>query len=442
MTSTPTCRIAAFALDAVANDLPSEVRRAVRRAMLDSFGVAVAGSRSEAARKVAQIAARVPGPCGVIGTAIRTDPFGAALANGVAAHVLDWDDTILPTRAHLSAALLPALMAAGEERGWTLGQLVPAFAVGFEIQSRINLAVYPEVHLRGWQGTGIAGGAGTAAALGRLFGLSLGQIAHAMGIAATGAAGLTATFGSMSKALNIGRAGASGLQSACLAEMDFTSHSDIFGRGRFLEMYDDEPRHSILTDELGQAWAILNNGYKPYPCGFVAHAAIDAVRELRELAGAAENLVRLDLQVSRESMHLMGHADPSNALEAKFSLLYDVAVAWVAGNVTPAAFEPAEVMRLDYRQVMERIRIEPSDSVRQHEAFATVELDGRPSLSVHVPDARGTPARPMTDADLVDKFRTCLASGGIEGADYLVAVILEGDDVSAGEVMRLLMSPK
>jgi 2-methylcitrate dehydratase PrpD len=441
VTSTPTDRIAAFSLDAVANDLPSEVRRAVRRAMLDSFGVAVAGSRSEAAGKVAQIAARVSGPCGVIGTAIRTDPFGAALANGVAAHVLDWDDTILPTRAHLSAALLPALMAAGEERGWTLGQLVPAFAVGFEIQSRINLAVYPEVHLRGWQGTGIAGGAGTAAALGRLFGLSQGQIVHAMGIAATGAAGLTATFGSMSKALNIGRAGASGLQSACLAEMDFTSHSDIFGRGRFLEMYDDEPRHAILTDELGQDWAILNNGYKPYPCGFVAHAAIDAVRELRELAGGAEDMVRLDLQVSRESMHLMGHADPSNALEAKFSLLYDVAVAWVAGNVTPAAFEPAEVMRLDYRQVMERIRIESSDSVRQHEAFATVELDGRPSLSVHVPDARGTPARPMTDADLVDKFRICLASGGIEGADYLVAVILERDDVSVGEVMRLLMSP-
>lgn len=93
--------------------------------------------------------------------------------------------------------------------------------------------------------------------------------AHAIGIAA---------FGSMSKPLNIGRAGASGLQSALLASLGYTSHADILGAGKFLEQYDDEPRHNVLIDSLGERWSIRENGYKPYPCGFVAHAAIDAAR--------------------------------------------------------------------------------------------------------------------------------------------------------------------
>ncbi len=438
MLDTPTEQIAAFALSSAADSLPPAVKHAVRRAMLDSFGVAVAGSTHEAAKKVAGLASKVPGPCGVIGTDIRTDAINAALANGVSAHVLDWDDTILPTRAHLSAALLPPLMAVGEERGWTIGQLIQAFAVGFEIQSRINLAVYPSVHLRGWQGTGIAGGAGTAAALGRLMGLSLQQTCHAMGIAATGAAGLTATFGSMAKALNIGRAGASGLQSALLAAEGFTSHHDIFGTGRFLEMFDDSPRHAVLTERLGDDWAILNNGYKSYPCGFVAHAAIDAVRALRDAAGGPEHMRQLELRVSKESMHLMGRLDPANALEAKFSLLYDIAVAWVTGNVTPAAFEPAEVMRPIYREVMPRISLVASEAIRQHEAFATVVLEGRPSISFHVEHARGTTARPLTDSDLVEKFLICLSTGGIDNAENLLALIMHSEDVRVAQVMRNL----
>src|SRR5215204_5805663 len=134
-------------------------------------------------------------------------------------------------------------MAVGDLEGWTLDDIIPAFAVGFELQGRLNHAIYPSVHLRGWQGTGIVGGIGTAAAISRMLGLNASRTVHAMGIAATNASGLIATFGSMSKPLNIGRAGASGLQSAYLAALGFTSHEDVIGTGRFLELYDEAPRH-------------------------------------------------------------------------------------------------------------------------------------------------------------------------------------------------------
>ena len=355
------------------------------------------------------------------------------------AHVFDWDDTLLPTRAHLGAALLPAILAAGETRGWTFGQVIAAFAVGFEIAARVNLAVYPSIHHRRWQGTGMAGGVGVAAAIGRLLGLSADEVAHAMGIAATNASGLRATYGSMSKPLNIGRASASGLQSALLAARGFTSHCDILGDGRFLELYADEPKRGLLTDGLGARWLVLENGYKPYPCGFVAHASIDAVRDLRARAGEDAQLQRLSLRVSPESMRLMNKTDPKTELEAKFSLVYDAAVAWTEGNVSPAAFEDEAIADPRYRAVMALTQIAVGDDVAQHEAHGEAELaDGR-VLGVHVEQARGTSARPMSDDDLRQKFALGLNIGGFEGGDALADLIMGAWDEPIGRILDALV---
>jgi 2-methylcitrate dehydratase PrpD len=242
----------------------------------------------------------------------------------------------------------------------------------------------------------------------------------------------------MSKPLNIGRAGASGLQSALLAELGYTSNEDILGAGRFLDMFDDAPRHELLLDGLGETWLILENGYKPYPCGFVAHATIDAVRDLRAKAGAGASLRNLRLTVSPESMQLMGRANPTNELEAKFSLLYDAAVAWVDGNVSPAAFEDSAVGDPRYRTVMDVTRIGVGDAVAQHEAFAEADLDDGRTVSIHVEHARGTPQRPMSDDDLRLKFDSGLAIGGFDCGDALASLILSGEAEPVARIMDRL----
>ena len=440
--TTPTHAVAEFASDVRHSKLDPEVTHAVRRAMLDSIGVMAAGTRHPASAKVIGMIEDLgtTGPCLIVGSAHLTDPVNAALANGVSAHVFDWDDTILPTRAHLGAALLPPLLAAGETRGWTLDAIVPAFAVGFEIAARINEAVYPSIHLRGWQGTGVAGGTGAAVSVGRMLGLEAGEIAHAIGIAATNASGLIATFGSMSKPLNIGRAGASGLQSALLASLGYTSHADMLGTGKFLEQYDDAPRHDVLLDGLGERWSITENGYKPYPCGFVAHAAIDAVRDLRAEAGEETELHALRLDVSPESMQLMNKTNPQNELEAKFSLIYDAAVAWIEGNVSPAAFEDESVRDPRYRKIMDRTKISVVETIAQHEAYAEADLgDGR-TVKTHVEHARGTTQRPMSDDDLLEKFATALEIGGYSGADTLADLIMTADTAPVAQIIDRLQS--
>jgi 2-methylcitrate dehydratase PrpD len=435
MTGTITRQLAEFAL--ASHKLPDEVDHAARRALVDHAGVSIAGTRHAAWHIALRLIGRLEsaGRCRIIGSELRADSFNAALINGIAAHVLDFDDTILPTRAHLSAALFPPLFAEGERQGWTIGQVLEAFAIGFEISARINECVYPSVHLRGWQGTGVAGAAGAAAAIGRLIQLSEERMVHAIGIAAAGAAGPIATFGSMTKALNIGRAGALGLQSAFLAADGFTSNDDMLGAARFLDLFDDAPRRNTLVEGLGQDWAVLRNGYKPYPCGFVAHAMIEAVCELRARRGSPDGLARLALRVSQESTQLMGNTDPSNELEAKFSLAYSAAVAWVDGNVTPAAYENETVRDRRYRSVMAATTILSCPDVRQDEAVAEGTFTDGTSDVAHVEHARGTSICPMTDEDLLAKYQALLESSGIEDGGPLYRLITSGSSEPASRFM-------
>lgn len=435
-----TAELAAFALETDAARLPSEVRHAVRRAMLDSLGVTIAGATHPATRMVVDTLPELTGAgsATIVGFRRRTDVVGATLANGVMAHVLDWDDTLLPTRLHLSATLVPALLAAGETHDISGRDLIATFAVGFEIQARLADAISPVMPERGWHGTGIVGGIGVAAAVSRLLGSSPQQTAHAIGIAGTAAAGLVATFGSMAKALNLGRAGAAGVQSAQLAARGFTSHPDLLDAGNFLRMYDDAPRMDHLRHRLGSSWAVLDNGYKPYPCGVVAHAVIDAILQLRTEAPAGDAPTTMHLTVSPATVRLMGNPSPATGLEAKFSVAYAAAVAWVGGHVLPGAFDDVTVVDSAYQALLRTVRVEPSDAVAQDEAICEVRTTSGWTGKVHVEHARGTRARPLDDLELQAKFRAACEVGGIDRAEKLIDVVDRLEEVNARELTELL----
>ena len=435
-----TADFAAFALETDAASLPSSVRHAVRRALLDSLGVTIAGARHPASRMVVETLPELIGPrsATIVGFPQRTDVAGATLANGVMAHILDWDDTLLPARLHLAATLVPALLATGEVHGGNGWDLIAGFAVGFEVQARLADAISPVMPERGWHGTGIVGGVGVAAAVSRLLGSSPEQTAHAMGIAGTAAAGLVATFGSMAKALNLGRAGAAGVQSALLAASGFTSHPDLLDAGSFLRMYDDAPRIEHLRDQLGSRWAVLDNGYKPYPCGVVAHAAIDGILQLRTDAPADDAPVTMHLTVSPETVRLMGNPSPVTGLEAKFSVAYAAAVAWADGNVLPGTFEDVEVTKPAYQALLRTVLVEPSDAVAQDEAICQVRTRSGWTGTVHVEHARGTRARPLDDLELRAKFRAACEVGGTDRAENLIDAVDRLEDINARELTQLL----
>src|SRR5690242_6270560 len=127
---------------------------------------------------------------------------------GTAGHVLDFDDTWMPGVAHLSAPTAPAALAVAAERGSSMGELLAAYAAGFEAMAALAGAGHPELCDRGYHPTAVCGALGAAVAAAELLGLEGEAREAAERLALLQAGGLRAAFGSDGKALQVGMASA------------------------------------------------------------------------------------------------------------------------------------------------------------------------------------------------------------------------------------------
>lgn len=399
-------QLARFAVTTRLDSLPATVIHAAKRSFVDSVGVMIAGSTHRAVETlVSTVAGTASGRHTLVARRETLDIVNAAVVNGVMAHVLDFDDTILPTRCHISAPMLSALLATCQETQVTGDDALTAFVVGFELVTRCADAVYEGNP--GWHGTGVMGPLGVAAAVGRLLGNDEAAMAQSFALAANQASGLRASFGSMAKSLNLGRAGGNGVMCALLAHRGFTGGTRILDADTgFLRLFAAEPNHGLLVEGLGTTWAVERNGFKPYPCGFVAHAAIDGVLQARrEGSISANDVAEIRLTVARETMHLTATRQPRTGLEAKFSVFHAVAAAYVDGYLSPSSFSDDAAVDNRYTGMAARVSADIDPKLAQDQArVQVVASDGR-RVAVHIEHALGTEANPMTDDQLADKFR-------------------------------------
>src|SRR3989441_4360447 len=220
-----TRRLARYVVSAQFADPPGPVRKGAARTLLNWVGCTVGGSRHEtldiAIAALSPFSGRAEAT--VLGRAKRLDIFQAALMNGISSHVFDFDDTHLKTIIHPAGPVVPAILALSEERTVSGRDFLNAMVLGIEAECRIGNAVYPAHYDRGWHITGTTGVFGSAAASGKLLGLSDEQMVWALGLAATQPVGLREMFGSMAKSFHPGRAAQNGLTAAHLAARNFTS---------------------------------------------------------------------------------------------------------------------------------------------------------------------------------------------------------------------------
>jgi len=146
----------------------------------------------------------------------------------------------------------------------------------------------------------------------------------------------------------------------------------------------------------------------------------------------------MHLTVSPATVRLMGNPSPTTGLEAKFSVAYAAAVAWVGGHVLPGAFDDVTVVDSAYQALLRTVRVEPSDAVAQDEAICEVRTTSGWTGKVHVEHARGTRARPLDDLELQAKFRAACEVGGIDRAEKLIDVVDRLEEVNARELTELL----
>ncbi|KAL2392396.1 hypothetical protein ABEF93_000011 [Exophiala dermatitidis] len=431
-------RLASWAVYLQYSDLPSSVIDGAVRSFYNWAGCAIGGSNhrttTTARNALSQFFGRPTSRILGSDESVRADASHAALINGIASHVHDYDDTHLETIIHptgpVASALLAQADAVGPERPVTGEQFILALVVGIEAECKVGLAVWPKHYDLGWHITSTTGSIGAAVAVGKLIGLTATQMAHAIGIAATQVTGLREMFGSDTKSFHVGRAAQNGLMAAILAEHGYTSSTRaleakrgwarvvVGGEADDQEENDDSTTtkldHQINT--LGQTWEISKNAFKPFPCGIVVHPIIDGCIQIHhELdfssnvdTNSIENIKTVRCRVHPLVLELTGKQTPQDGLQAKFSVYHGAAVGLVFGKAGPSQYEDEVVTSEKVVRVRNKIDAVVDESLNADEAEIVVEFEGdggqTSTVKQRVVHAVGSLEMPMTDRQLEDKF--------------------------------------
>ena len=406
--------------------IPEKIRLELRRCVLDGLGVTLSGVHAQCSvitRRYIKDGG-MPGNVTIVGAGMKASAQQAALANGIAAHAEDYDDTQLspaPDRiygllTHPTTPALSATLAVAEEVGANGRDFLTAFATALEVECKIADAINPDHYGKGHHSTGTIGVFASVAAAARLLKLSPTETRHAIGIAASKSAGLRVNFGTMTKPYHAGAAAENGIVAARLAKLGYQADPDTLdGQWGYFQVKGGGVEPERLMGKLGNPYTLEWPGIsvKPYPCGSLTHPSLDALLDLiSEHKLTVDQVQELRLCAGNNILLPIRYSDPRNELEAKFSFQYILASMMVRGRAGLREFTGEAIHDPKVRAFMPRVlpvrdmEIEAKGAAKM---FSRVEVhlkDGR----VFKKDAftsRGQPDRPMSRAELEAKFADC-----------------------------------
>lgn len=403
-----TKKLSDYAVNFPDDQITEQAIHGAKRCLIDWIGVALGGSEQEGPDILLETANYVGGndDASIIGRKEKIDILHGALINGFLAHVLDYDDTHLDSFVHPSAPVWPAIAAICEKEDLNGLEALRAFVIGFEVETRIGRVLFRHHDQRGWHMSGMAGGFGAAAAVGRLLKLDAKQMQTAFGIAATYASGLRSMFGTMSKSLHPGKAAMSGLYGALLAKRGFTSAMNVLeaDRGYFAVNAAEKEIQGVI-ENLGEDFEIFYNSVKPYSSGVVTHPIIDAAIALKnEYNIPIDEIKRIVAYVNHMVPDVTGKHTPSTGLEGKFSVYHCLAAGYIDGQCGPEQFSDGRVQSSDIIKLRGKINIEVNPNFHESEAKVVITTNGGRQIEHYVPQASGTADNPLSDYQLEQKY--------------------------------------
>jgi 2-methylcitrate dehydratase PrpD len=428
-----TAEVAQFVSGFRLQDAPPELKAAARRHLIDSLGVMLAG-KAEHAAVLALRHAQV-----MSGTQLAPPLFAFVL--GVRGHVLDYDDIQLPSRpegvygllTHPSVPVLAACLALGRWEGSTGADLLQAFIAATEAECRLTDAIDPKHYRSGFHSSGTIGCLGAALAASRLMQLDEDRTRTAIGIAASSAAGLRENFGTMTKALHVGRAAQHGVEAAYLAHAGWTASKDVLEAQRgFYRAYAGLFDETMILGHLGRPWYYLDPGVviKPYPSGALAHPAMHALTQLiHDHDVKPEQVEKVTVGVNALVPDSLNHHQPKNAHTARYSMEYSMATLLARRRAGIAEYTRGSVEAPAVQMLMPKVEMNvdgAAESAGYHRLVSRVTVllrDGH-VLTGEAEAARGHPRNPMTEDELLAKFRDCaMWSGRADGASNILHMV-------------------
>jgi 2-methylcitrate dehydratase PrpD len=454
--------VASFIADARPSDLSDNLVALGKKSILDSIGLAFAGSGADSGKLVrhyldAQHLAE--GPATIIGARRKLAPRFAAFANGIAIHADDYDDTqlaVAPDRVyglltHPSAPVFPAALGVAEKLDSSGAETMLAYHIGIEVACKIAEAIHPRHYQSGVHSTGTCGAFGAAAAAAKLIGLERDEVARALAIAGSEAAGLRENFGTMTKPFHAGRASESGVVAAELAALEWTATDCILEAPRgFFSAAGGGYDAAAIEGKLGRPWTFLDPGIsiKPHPSGSLTHPGSAVMLDLIARHGIrAEDVAHVGVGTNSNMPNALIHHRPKDALQAKFSMEFCMALLLLDGRADLDQFTDAAVARADIQAMIEKIEFTVNDEAEKAgfnkmTTIVTVTLkDGR-RFSGRADFGKGSPANPMGFDGVAEKFRSCLefAHVGHTRADAIVSLVRDLETLPSIRRLTALLS--
>lgn len=403
--------------------LPADIAELAAQAIADAVICAIGGTHTPEA-----VASRraFPGEGAVHlwGTQESRDPVTAALANGITAHALDYDDWAPGSGAHASVAIVPALLAAAAGRDVPGEKLLAAYAASYELQERVGLSISPSHYEIGFHTTGIVGALGAACAASLVLGADRSQLRAAIAYAATGASGLKSVFGSAGKPLNAGNAASSGLRAALLASAGLTGPSadTVFGPQGLAPTHSTSVDETSLSQAFGEPWYIRSLLFKFSSACFGTHGAIMAAGLLKDAGVEVSRVRKVHITVPPITRTVCTIPDPKTGQEAKFSVAFTAAAA-LEGPILTASFAEPYSPSDTVRRLMKATTLTFDDSYAKTQTAVAATLDDgtirRAEANAGTPQWREHP-REQRDALRVKAHDLCDAQIGSAGVDRLL----------------------
>ncbi|MGQ0524275.1 MAG: MmgE/PrpD family protein [Betaproteobacteria bacterium] len=430
-------QLAEFAVGLKYEDIPAEVVERAKDCVIDTVAACVFGAELPWTKTVIGYAQRnsAAGECSVLGTPIKVRAPFACLTNGAAAHAFELDALCEPSVGiHPSAALAVPALAVSQGRKKNGKDFVAAVVAGYELLYRIGDAAKHSIEKVGFHSPGVVGVYGTAAVVGRLFGVGAAQMASAFGIAGSMSSGLMefSRSGGMVKRLHLGRAAEGGFMAAILARDGYTGPGEVFeGKFGLLNVYCRDADVTRLTKDLGTTWHVMKTKIKRYACHSTAQVPVTLALDLKAKHGiSGEDVARISITANEKTATQHAINEPRDMTMMQYSVPFSTALALYLDPTEPRVFSEQSLNDPRIRALAKTAEVNPlagSSGYLSSTCRLTLHLRNGKEVTAEGHDFKGTPTMPLSRTELRDKFLKLTAHRDPAKADRLFSQLAEAE---------------
>lgn len=397
--------VCTFVCNTQGRSVPPEIYDLAKKCLVDWFAVSIAALQDVAPvlvrKQIQQWSSR--------GNAINLygDKGSAAivaLVNGTLSHSLDFDDMHFGSAFHASGPTLAAALAVGMERSVCESEILNAFVTGYEVGTAMGgSGIGPLLADVGWHSTGILGHFSATCAAAALLQLESEQVANALGLAATQAAGLQSSGGTMAKPFHVGKSAMNGVMSAELALMGMDAFQNIFHKSEGILGRLFQKPVGTNFDRLGSDWHMKGNTFKPYAACQLTHAPYEVARNIHPVF-TEKGLHEIRVHVNPLAPKVAGRETVSTPMEGKFSIAYCVALG-LSGHMADMTGFTTERIESSSLQALTKItKVQASEDIERWAARMELIYDDGRVVQGQIQGVRGSPAVPLSWSDIDEKF--------------------------------------